>query len=291
MATIVYLRDGFVDAVEARVSLFDRGYLLGDSIFETLRVYDGRVFACDAHVDRLERASEATGIRIPRDRAALRVLVEAAVARSTLTTAYVRVTVSRGEGGVGLGTIGCDDPTLSIIVKDFVGYPADAYDRGIDTIILQTRKVPAACLDPALKTGNYLPNVMAKRELEAKRMIEGVVLSTTGAVVSGSVSNLFFVVGDELWTPDPASGCRPGVTRETVLRVARGLGLEVNEAPVSIGALASADEVFFTNTLMECLPVRTLNGRELASARDHSMTRRLHAAYRALATKSLAANA
>jgi branched-subunit amino acid aminotransferase/4-amino-4-deoxychorismate lyase len=132
-----------------------------------------------------------------------------------------------------------------------------------------------------MKTGNYLPNVLAKRELERLGMIEGIVLATTDAVVSGVVSNLFLVKDGLLRTPDLASGCRPGVTREIIIRLADALDLRVEERPIAVSDLADADEAFFTNTLMECLPVRRVDGHELESARPDSISRRLHEAYRA----------
>lgn len=281
MTLTVYLGDGFVESPnEARVSIFDRGYLFGDSIFETLRTYDGHVFALDAHLDRLEHASAVTGIVPKQHRAAIAELVRVAIERSGFASAYVRVTVSRGEGGAGLGTQGCNHPVLSIIVKEHVGYPAEAYEKGIESIVLKTRKVPAECLDPAMKTGNYLPNVMAKRELERARLIEGVMLSTTGVVVSGTVSNVFLVRGRQLRTPNEASGCRPGVTREIILELGSRLGLEVVSDTIQLDDLHTADEIFFVNTLMECLPVRKMFDHELRSAEPTSWTRKMQGAYR-----------
>lgn len=277
---VVYLGDRFVDPGDARVSIFDRGYLFGDSIFETVRAYDGAPFALDAHLDSLVHASECTGIALP-SRSELARLVHEALARSGLESAYLRITVSRGEGGSGIGTLGATAPVLSIIVREHVPYPASAYADGIDAVTLATRKIPAACLDPAMKTGNYLPNILARRELERHGLFEGVVLSVAGAVVSGTVSNLFLVEGGVLRTPDEASGCRPGVTRRIVLDLASALGLDAAVAPISPAELARAEEAFFTNTLMECLPVRHLDGRPLGSAASGSITRRLGAAYRA----------
>lgn len=277
---VVYLRDRFVNPSEARISLFDRGYLFGDSIFETLRVYVGVPFALDAHLDRLEHSSAVTGIQIPVARHALSALVGDAVTTSGLSSAYVRVTVSRGEGGSGIGTLGADDPTLSIIVREHVPYPAGYYDDGVDSITLETRKIPAACLDPAMKSGNYLPNVLARRELERRGLTEGVMLSTTDSVVCGTVSNLFLVRAGALQTPDEASGCRPGVTRAILLELAEACGLRPAAQPISRADLEHADEAFFANTLMECLPLRSLDGRGLRSAESGSSTRRLHAAYR-----------
>jgi branched-chain amino acid aminotransferase len=282
VSALVYLRDRFLDSSEdARVSLFDRGYLFGDSIFETLRAYAGVPFAVDAHLDRLEHAARVTGIALPRERSEIASLLQEAVRRSGCESAYVRITVSRGEGREGLATVGADDPVLSIIVRSYGGYSAEAYAHGIESVTLETRKVPAACLDPSMKTGNYLPNVLARRELERHGLIEGVVLSVDDRVVSGTVSNLFLVEAGALRTPDEASGCRPGVTRALVIELGKALGLGVVRAPIVPADFAGAEEAFFVNSLMECLPVRQLDGRALRSAEAGSITRRVHAAYQA----------
>jgi branched-chain amino acid aminotransferase len=284
MRPLVFLKDRFLSPSEdARVSLFDRGYLLGDAIFETLRAYDGAAFAVDAHLDRLEHAAEGTGIRPPHDRASLAALIAEAIHRSGLASAYVRITVSRGEvGSYGLGTLAADAPVLSIVVRDLGGYPDHAYEDGIDTQIVRARKVPAACIDPTMKTGSYMPNVLARREIDGAGMLEGVQLSVDGLVVSGTVSNLFLVAAGQLRTPDEASGCRLGVTRAVLLDLARALGIPTQVGPITVEDLGQADEAFFANTLMECLPIRRIapHARPLASAAPSSMTKRLLTAYR-----------
>ncbi len=282
MEPVVYLNGRFLAAGEpATVSLFDRGYLFGDSVFETLRGYRGSPFRLEEHLRRLEYSAGAVGIPLPASRAELAAVTREALARSGLDEAYIRITVSRGEGGGGIATAGCDRPVLSVVVKRLTPYPPEAYARGIRSAVVGTRKVPAACLDPAIKSGNYLPNIMARRELERLGMIEGVQLSVDGAVVSGTVSSLFVIRGDRLRTPSLASGCRPGVTRAAVLEVASRAGLRPCEDSLRVADLHDADEIFFANTLMECLPVAELDGRPLEPA-PGPKTRAVHAALREL---------
>jgi len=256
---LAYLDGEFRDANTARVSLFDRAYLYGDSIFETLRSYDGVPFRLAGHLDRLEHASRLTGIALTENREELTALVHETLARSGHREATIRVTVSRGEAAHGIGTAGCDAPVLSIIVRHLVGYGEQAYRRGVRSKVVGVRSVPAACLDPAMKCGNYLPNIMARRELEVDGMIEGVRLGVDGQVVGGTVSNVFLVDGDRLRTPHLASGCLPGITRAAVLEIAAGAGLKTEEDRVEPAELARADEMFFTNTIMECLPVARID--------------------------------
>ena len=290
MPLLIYLDGEFRDADAARVSLTDRAYLYGDSIFETLRAYGGMPFRLDAHLDRLASASCITGVVIPEDRVRLAELIGEGLRQAGCSEAIIRITISRGTGGVGIGTTGCDSPVLSIIVRPFVGYPDEAYRHGIRSKVTQARRVPAACLDPAMKCGNYLPNIMARRELEADDMIEGVQLGVDGQVVGGTVSNVFLVDGDRLRTPDLQSGCLPGITRAAVLEIASEAGLSPVTERIEPADLRRADEMFFTNTVMECLPVAEIDSCVFPNAPGRA-TRTIHAALRELVRRETTTSA
>jgi len=281
MAFLIYLNGRFCNAEAAFVPLLDRGYLYGDSIFETLRSYAGVPFRLERHLDRLQRASQITGIGLPKARAELTELIGETLMRSGYREAIIRLTISRGEGGQGISPQGCDSPTLSIIVRPLGGYPPEAYLRGVRSKVVAARRVPAACLDPTIKCGNYLPSIMARRELDAHAMIEGVQLGVDGQVVGGTVSNVFLLGGGFLRTPDPASGCLPGITRAAVLELAAEAGLTAVEERIAPADLARADEMFFTNTIMECLPVAEIDGHRFAETPGPG-TRAIRAAFDAL---------
>lgn len=255
----------FASQKEAKVSLFDRGYLFGDSIFATLRTYGGSVFRLDEQLRAFARGAQVLEMAAPSEEQ-VRGIVRECIARSGLVEAYLRITMSRGEGPPGLEIEGCDNPIFSVIVRALQRYPAVAYAQGIASAVISTRRVPAACLDPSLKTGNYLSVVQARRELSRNGMIEGVQLAIDGKVVSGTISNIFAVRGNELRTPSVESGCRPGVTRAVVLELASSVGLIACEEPLELQDLLQADEVFFTNTIMECLPVASIDGVVLPKA-------------------------
>jgi branched-chain amino acid aminotransferase len=263
---LVWIGGRFVAPAEARVSLFDRGYLVGDSVFATLRAHGGRPFRLDAHLESLARGAEALGIALAPAGAALADRVRETLARSGLAEAAIRITLSRGEGPGGIATAACTAPTLSVAVRPFVPYPAEAYESGIASGLVTTRRIPPECLDPALKTGAYLPNVLARRELEARGMIEGIMRSVAGAPLSGTVSNLFLVVGGRLLTPSVESGCRPGITRGALLELAGPLGIAAEMRALNMADLDAAEEIFFSNALMEVLPVASLEGRPLAGS-------------------------
>jgi branched-chain amino acid aminotransferase len=278
MSEALFLGDRFLEPGEQPVvSLFDRGYLLGDSVFETLRAEGGVPFRLTRHLERLEAAARAIELELPRGRAELAGIVREAALRSGLPQAYLRVTVSRGEGMGPVRPEGCGRPLLSVIARPLRAYPAQAYERGIDSMVLETRRIPAVCL-PAIKSGSYLGSILAQLELGRRGRIEGVVLTVDGLVSGGSVSNVFLVSGSRLSTPSLESGaCRPGVTREAVLELAPQVGLEPAEEPLRPEDLLAADEVFFTNTLMRCLPVARLDGVVLGRG-PGGATRRLHEA-------------
>lgn len=250
MSLTVWLDGRFVEADAALVSLFDRGYLLGDSAFATMRAIQGVLFRKDAHLTRLFEALAAFGI--PFERTTLEGAVLATVARHGGPDVTLRVTVSRGQGPLGLSTRTPLRATASAIARETAVYPEHLYERGITTKFLETRRVPRACL-PSVKSGSYLTQVVAHRELG--EALEGLQRSVDGQVSSGTISNVFLIRGDELVTPHQASDCRAGVTREVLLETARDVGLRAVERRVDDADFASADEVFFASTVMECLPV------------------------------------
>lgn len=271
--------DGTVyeEPAEAAISPLDRGFLYGDTVFETLRTYRGVPFRLEAHLDRLEHSASVVGIPWPVPRQTLTSRLEGLLAKSGRETSAIRITLSRGEGDRGLAPRGCDRPRLAILVTPFGGYPEAAYRTGIETTVVATRKVPAACLDPSIKAGNYLSQIQARRELERAGLLEGIQRGVDGQLVSGIISNLFLVEGGRLLTPDLASGCLPGTTRALVLELAAERRIPVEETTLAPEWLASAEEVFFTNSLMECLPVALIDDRRLPAA-PGPVTRQLHAA-------------
>lgn len=237
---------------EARVALDDRGYLLGDGVFATLRGYDGVCFRKADHLAGLLRGAELLGLGLPEGAArdALDLLCDEAARRTGERDAYVRITLTRG-------------PRLSILARALDAPPEDAYARGVQAVTVRTRRRPP--LDPVVKTTSYALEIAARREAEAAGAAEGVQLALDGALAGGAMSNLFAVAGRRLLTPSVESGCRDGVTRRAVLALAARAGLEAAEARLAPEVLFEADELFFTSTRVECLPLSRLDGRALAS--------------------------
>ena len=275
----VYLNDRFVPREEAVVSVFDHGFLYGDGVYETMRAYRGRVFLLAKHLARLERSAERLRLRMPIPREHLADLVRASIERNRLQEAYVRVTVSRGSGEIGLDPALCKTPTLVIIAKEFVPYPDSFYSEGISIAIVQTRRNLPEALPPDVKSLNFLNNILAKMEAIAVGAYEGVMLNHRDELTEGTTSNLFVVQNGRLRTPDRKCGILDGLTRGVVLQLAHELKIPTEEARLYVEDLYGAEECFLTNTTHEVLPVTKANGRPVGTGRPGPITSRLRASF------------
>lgn len=273
--------DGALHAPEeARVSVYDRGFLYGDSVFETIRTYGGVPFALDEHLARLERSAERVGIPMPVARAALAAEVGEALARAANAESYVRVMLSRGAGPLGLDPSHAVRPLRVILVEPLAPLPATAYRDGVAVITVRTER--AADAAHGAKVGNYLASLLALRSAREAGAHEALVLDARGNVLEGTTSNVFCVTDGTLVTPPEEAGILAGITRARVLEQARAEGVPVRLAPIRQADLASAAEVFLTSSLREVLPVVRVDGAVVGAGVPGAVTRRLHAALRRL---------
>lgn len=245
---------------EAKVSVYDHGFLYGDGIYETMRVYGGVVLMLDRHLERLGRSASLIRLDLP-DAAAIRKTVYETIEANGLSEAYVRVTVSRGQGPIGLDPALCSKPTIVIIAEQFRGYPQSYYDEGVRLIMARTMRNDARALDPRIKSLNFLNNILAKIEAKEQSAHEAIMLNTDGHIAEGTVSNIFFVRGGALCTPSVGAGILDGITREVVISLARRSGIDVREGLYLPDDLYMAEEVFFTNTTSEVMPVSAVDDR------------------------------
>ncbi|MBI5076178.1 MAG: aminotransferase class IV [Nitrospirae bacterium] len=250
----IFLNDRIVPEHEAVVSVFDHGFLYGDGIYETMRAYDGIVFMLDRHIGRLNRSASLIQLIVPSPDS-IRSAVHETVRANGLKSAYVRVTVSRGKGPIGLDPALCPNPTLVVIAEEFREYPEKYYNEGVKFIIAKTRRNLREALDPRIKSLNFLNNILAKIEAKERGAYESVMLNAEGFIAEGTVCNIFFVKDDILCTPSVDSGVLDGITRELVIDLARETGMQVTEGNYLPEDLFSATEVFFTNTTSEIMPV------------------------------------
>lgn len=272
----IYLGNRFLSGDEApRVSLLDRGYLLGDSVFATLRGYGTRTFALHEHIARLFEAAGAYGIECPLSPEEVKARVSEALHRAALSSSAIRITVSRGEGDGGFALSGNEAGLLSIVVRELV--PASG---AFTARISDVRAVPAECLDPKHKVGSYMTNVAARREATANGASEAILLAAgSDVIVSGAASNLFALIGGRLMTPSEADGARPGVMRRHLLHVARELGIATEVRTLPRRELEQADALLFTSSLLELRSASGLGDRPLPHP-DHPTVRALTAGLR-----------
>lgn len=282
MGLVVYVNGTFVPKDEAKVSVYDHGYLYGDGIFEGIRVYDGRVFRLEDHLDRLFASARYLMLEIPLSRDALRSAILETVRRSGLRDAYIRPVISRGVGDLGLDPRKCKTASVVIIVDTIQLYPREAYERGLRAITATTRKIRPDALSPQAKTLNYLGNILARLEANQAGAEEAIMLNADGYVCECSADNLFLVRGGEVWTPPAYLGILQGVTRGAVMELARDLGIPAREQVFTPHDVYAAEECFLTGTGAEVAPVVEVDARPIGGGRPGPTTLRLVRAFRDL---------
>ena len=275
----IFLNDKFVRQEEAVVSVFDHGFLYGDGVYETLRSYGSRLFMCQQHVARLFRSAEAIGLTIPIHREQWPELLHESMARNDVGTpqqdAYLRITVSRGVGGIGLNPALCPSPTIVIMTKPLVAPAAALYETGVDVMLASTRRNLPSALSPQIKSLNFLNNILAKREALAAGAFESVLLNWEGHLTECTISNLFFVTDGHLRTPSLECGILDGITRSIVLQLAKEHAIAVTEGRFTPTQLYQAEESFVTNTSMEIMPVTSVDRKPIGDGTPGPLTRML----------------
>lgn len=298
MVTLVNLDGALLPPAEARVSVLDRGFLYGDSVYEVVRTYRGEPFELDAHLARLAHSAERIGLvprwdgprlrtELARTLAAARALgsppAPADAAPWNVGEWWLRIVMTRGAGEIGLDPALAVDPRAVVLVQPLEGPPAAAWTRGVAVAVVGVRRASPAAVDPSAKTGAHLPHVLAVRQARAAGAHEALLLDERGFLTEGSSSNLFTVAGGGLRTPPLAAGILEGVTRGVVLRLARAEGIPVEEVALRPEELEAADEAFITSTVREILPVVRVGERPVGTGRPGPVTERLHRAFRRLA--------
>jgi branched-chain amino acid aminotransferase len=259
---MIYLNGKLVPEKKALVSVFDHGFLYGDGIYETLRAYKGTVFMIDEHIERLFRSASMIGLVLPQGHDGIKEAVYQTIKANKHKEAYVRITVSRGPGPLGLDPALCPEPTFVIISKKFTDYPGSYYQKGVNIAIVNTRRNYKNALDPKIKSLNFLNNVLAKIEAKERGAYEAIMLNHRGYIAEGTISNIFFLKKNVLCTPATGVGILDGITRRLILDAARKLGIKVNEGRFRPEDVYSADDVFISNTTMEVMPVSEIDGKK-----------------------------
>jgi len=275
----VYLNHQFVKDDQACVSVFDRGFLFGDGIFETLRVYNTRPLFLDRHLERLRQSCESIGLTLPLPEPPWDKILRELVDRNHLEHTMIRITISRGVGALGPDPSGCENPTIVIFPRPLPQLTKEQRDQGVSLTILTTRRQPSCALPSHVKSLNYLNNVLAKQEANDAHTFDGLLLNTDGHLAECTTSNFFFVKNHRLHTPSLQCGILPGITRGIVLELAQAKGMVVQEGTYHPEDLLDADECFLTNTGFGVLPISTVEARKLMSGREGSMTKTIQHMY------------
>ncbi|HLA24761.1 MAG TPA: branched-chain-amino-acid transaminase [bacterium] len=282
MGLVTYVNGAFVPKEEAKISVYDHGYLYGDGIFEGIRAYGGRVFRLEQHLDRLYDSARFLMLEIPLSRDEMREAILETARRSGLRDAYIRPVISRGVGDLGLDPRKCKTATVVIIVDTIQLYPKEAYERGLRAVTATTRKTRPDALSPQAKTLNYLNNIMARLEANQAGADEAIMLTGDGYVSECTADNFFLVRRGEVWTPPAFLGILKGVTREAVMTLARALDIPVFEKVFTLHDVYTADECFLTGTGAEVGPVTEVDARPIGTGRPGPISLRLAQAFREL---------
>jgi branched-chain amino acid aminotransferase len=273
--TKVYINGKLYEKADAKVSVYDHGLLYGDGVFEGIRIYDGKVFRLREHVDRLYDSARHIYLDIPLSREQMTEAITSTVQANAKRNGYIRAIVTRGAGSLGLDVRKTTDPQVVIIVDDISLYPPELYDNGLEIITAATIRNHPNALNPRIKSLNYLNNIMAKIEGMRGGCLEALMLNHKGEVAECTGDNVFLVKRGVLQTPPLDAGILEGVTRNTVIELARAADIPVQETALTRHDVYAADECFLTGTAAEVIPVVKCDGRPIGSGKPGPVTRQL----------------
>lgn len=282
MGLIIYFNGQFVDEEEAKVSVFDHGLLYGDGVFEGIRAYHGRVFKLKEHIVRLFESARHIALDPGLTKEEMMEVVLETCRRNNLRDAYIRLVVTRGRGDLGLDPRKCPKPLVFCIAAGIQLYPEELYEKGLELVTVGTRRNAPDALDPRIKSLNYLNNILAKIEAARAGAPEGLMLNKEGYVAEATGDNIFIVKNGHLYTPPAYIGLLEGITRNTVLDLAKNLGIPAEEKVFTRHDVYAADECFLTGTAAEVIPVVQLDSRPIGDGRPGPITRKLISSFREL---------
>jgi branched-chain amino acid aminotransferase len=271
----IYLDGKFVPEADAKVSVFDHGLLYGDGIFEGIRFYNGRVFRLEDHLERLWDSARSICLEIPIGRGEMTEALLETIRRNDLREGYIRLIVTRGVGNLGLNPAQCKRPSIIIIATTIALYPKEVCERGLTVVTCATRRTGAAALNPAVKSLNYLNNVMARIEANLAGADEALMLNDAGNVAECTADNVFIIKRGQIFTPPISAGALRGITRAVAFDIAAELGIKITETDVTRHDVFVADECFLTGTAAEVIPVVKADGRTIGTGQPGSITMRM----------------
>ncbi|AOC55921.1 MULTISPECIES: branched-chain-amino-acid transaminase [Bacillus] len=271
----IFLNDELVKKEDAKISVYDHGFLYGDGVFEGIRVYNGNIFRMKEHLDRLYDSARSIMLNIPYSLEELTEKMIHTVERNGLKDAYIRLVVSRGAGDLGLDPNNCGRANTVIIVEPLAIFPKHLYETGIDIVTVPTRRNRPDVLSPKVKSLNYLNNILVRIEAHMAGVSEALMLNDQGYVAEGSADNVFIYKKGKLYTPPGYIGALEGITRNAIMEIAEDLGYEVKEEPFTRHDVYTAEEVFLTGTAAEVIAVVKVDGRTIGEGKPGVHTNKL----------------
>jgi branched-chain amino acid aminotransferase len=279
MSLKIWLDGKLVDKENAKISVYDHGLLYGDGVFEGIRVYSGKIFECEAHLDRLWASARAIRLNIPISRDEFRAAMELTVKTNNFTDCYIRAVVTRGVGYLGISPANCAKPSVFVIADTITMYPKEMYEKGMAIITASVIRNHQNALSPRIKSLNYLNNILAKIEAIDAGVPEAIMLNHEGNVAECTGDNIFIVRDGQIQTPTTADGILEGITRKCVIGLCARLGVPCVEKSLQRHDLYIADECFLTGSAAEVVPVTKIDGRPIGDGQPGPMTRKLMEAF------------
>jgi len=277
---LIYVDGEYFSPEEAKLSVFDHGFLYGDGVFEGIRCYNGYVFKLDEHLARLYDSAKSLMLKIPIPIGLMKESVLETLRRNQLREGYIRMVVTRGVGDLGLDPEKCPRPSVIIIADKITLYPQHYYENGLEIVTVSVRRNYPEAVNPRIKSLNYLNNILALIEAKQSGAVEALMLNTDGYVAECTGDNIFFVRNEVIVTPPAHLGILEGVTRNCVISLAREAGFQVEERVFTRHDIYIADECFLTGTAAEVIPVVKLDQRVIGNGEPGKVTQKLIDAFR-----------
>jgi len=273
--------NGKIEA-NAHISVFDHGFLFGDSVYEVVFTHRNKPAFLENHLNRLTNSARGISLTIPYDKERFSQEINRTLQAAGNEESYIRIVVTRGVGEIDIDPSSCQSPSVIIYVTEIKEYPPENYRDGIDIALVSIKRNPKEALNPGMKTGNYLNNILAKMEANRLGAKDALTLSPSGYLTDCTTSNIFFIQGERILTPALECGILPGITREKVIQLAQENGLTVEEGQWPPEALEKANEIFLTGTLKKIMPVKKLDGRTIGNGKPGPVTQKLIRLYNEL---------
>ncbi|ANC78066.1 MAG: branched-chain-amino-acid transaminase [Bacillota bacterium] len=276
----VYVNGEHVLKDDAKVSVYDHGFLYGDGVFEGIRVYNGNVYRLDEHLQRLYESAQSIMLTIPHTKEELTDIIVQTLQKNKYRDAYIRLVISRGKGNLGLDPFTCGQPGVIVIAEQLALFPKKLYETGLEIITVASRRNRPDVLSPKVKSLNYLNNILVKIEASLAGVSEALMLNDQGYVAEGSADNVFIIKGNTIKTPPGYLGALEGITRNAIVEIARAQGYNMVEEPFTRHDVYVADEVFLTGTAAEVIAVVKVDGRVIGNGAPGEHTNKLLKSFR-----------